>query len=111
LKSLLHISCSWLAGWPACSFFFLPGSFFDVDFKQQLGNWVHVSLSAVDQSSIHTFTIAASAAAGSKIEKLQNKSESKQASKACRVGGLVLLIKSCTHVVMTVLMWWLQISG
>jgi hypothetical protein len=90
----------------------LPGSFFYVDFKQQLGNWVHVSLSAVDQSSIHTFTlIAASAAAGSKIEKLQNKSESKQASKACRVGGLVLLIKSCTHVVMTVLMWWLQISG
>jgi hypothetical protein len=42
---------------------------------------------------------------------LQNKSESKRASKARRVGGLVLLIKSCTHVVMTVLMWWLQISG
>jgi hypothetical protein len=76
-------------------FFLLPGSFFDVDFKQQLGNWVHVSLSAVDQSSIHTFTIAASAAAGSKIEKLQNKSESKQSLQGWWIGSSHQELHSC----------------
>jgi hypothetical protein len=66
--------------------FLLPGSFFDLDFKQQLGNWVHVSLSAVDQSSIHTFTIAASAAAGSKLKSCRTRV---RASKQAKLAGLV----------------------